>query len=88
MAKYINNITIVRTDEGKRYYTSAIPSGDVSKPSIEYKHKARMGDRWDTIAYKYLGDAKYWYVIARANGGANGSIFIKPGTTIVIPEVI
>lgn len=72
-------------ESGKRYYSSAIPE-DYIPPQIQYTHKARMGDRWDTIAYKYLGNAALWYKIANANGGLNGSIFIKPGTTIVIPE--
>lgn len=87
MAKYINQITTQKTEAGKRYYTSAIPAGNVPRP-IEYEHVARVGDRWDTIAYKYLGNAKFWYVVARANSGINGSIFIKPGTIITIPEVV
>lgn len=86
MAKYKNNILITTTDTGKRYYTSAIPSDDV-KSSVTYQYTTRVGDRWDTIAYKYLGNAKYWYLIAQTNGGINGSIFIKPGTIITIPEV-
>jgi hypothetical protein len=87
MAKYLNPITTKKTDAGKRYYSSAIPAG-YTPESIEYQHVARLGDRWDTIAYKYLGNPKFWYVIARANGGVNGSLFIKPGTIITIPEVV
>lgn len=86
MARYKNNITIQKTDNGKRYYSSAIPEDHVSQ-RIEYTYKARIGDRWDTIAYKYLGNAALWYKVANANGGLNGSIFIKPGTIITIPEV-
>jgi hypothetical protein len=87
MAKFINNIITLTDDFGKRHYSSAIPDS-YKITSFPYRHKARMGDRWDTIAYKYLGDAKHWYVVARANGGSNGSIFIKPGTLIIIPEVV
>lgn len=87
MAKYQNNIFITTTEAGKRYYTSAVPS-DVPNPAIRYEYQTIVGDRWDTLAYKYLGAAKYWYVLAKANGGVNGSIFIKPGTIITIPEVI
>lgn len=72
-------------ESGKRFYSSAIPEDPSSNP-IEYTYKARMGDRWDTIAYKYLGNAALWYKVANANGGLNGSIFIKPGTIITIPE--
>jgi len=86
MAKYINTAIIDRDDTGKRYFTTVIPETHTPK-QFEYTYTARIGDRWDTIAYKYLGSAALWYIVARANGGANGSIFIKPGTVIIIPEV-
>ncbi len=88
MAKYINTTSLTRTDEGKRYYTTSIPQAYTPPRDTEFVHIARMGDRWDTLAYKYLGSPIYWYVIARANGGVNGSIFIEPGTQIIIPEVV
>ena len=85
MPRYQRTIIVKRTDEGKRYYSSAIPV-DPIEDQVEYIHEARMGDRWDTLAYKYLGSATLWYVIANANNGLNGSIFIKPGTLITIPQ--
>jgi hypothetical protein len=85
MPRYQNTITVKKTDEGNRYYTSVIPV-DPTEDQIQYTHEARMGDRWDTIAYKYLGSAALWYVVANANNGLNGSIFIKPGTIIIIPQ--
>ena len=86
MTRYQNTITVKRTDEGKRYYSSAIPVDPIEE-DINYTYTSRMGDRWDTIAYKYLGNAALWYVIANANNGLNGSIFIKPGTVITIPQI-
>lgn len=86
MAKYQNKITITKTDMGKSYYTSALPT-DPAIEQIQYQHTTRMGDRWDTIAYKYLGNAALWYVIANANNSINGSMFIKPGTLITIPQI-
>lgn len=85
MPKYINTIFVNRDDNEKRYYTSAIPDAYVPKDTA-FTYVSRVGDRWDTLAHKYLGSPKYWYVIARANGGVNGSIFIKPGTVITLPE--
>jgi nucleoid-associated protein YgaU len=85
MSRYQNIISITRTDEGKRFYTSTLPA-DPLEETVQYEHVARQGDRWDTIAYKYLGSATLWYVIANANGGLNGSIFIKSGTKIIIPQ--
>lgn len=87
MAKYLNKIYIARLESGKPYYSTAIPSDPITE-TIQYTYKARMGDRWDTIAHKYLGSATLWYVVANANNGLNGSIFIKPGTIITIPESI
>lgn len=85
MARYINPPAISKTETGKRYYSTVIPVNPVEEP-FTYEYEARVGDRWDTIAYKYLGNAALWYVVANANGGLNGSIFIKPGTIIKIPE--
>lgn len=88
MAKYINNVSLKKTESGKRYYSTQIPDTYVTSKDTEFVHIARMGDRWDTIAYKYLGSPVYWYIIARANGGVNGSMFIEPGKQIIIPEVV
>lgn len=86
MARYANTVRIEKTDEGKRYYSSALPNDPIQR-NIEYKYTARLGDRWDTIAYKYLGSAALWHEVANANNSINGSIFIKPGTIITIPQL-
>jgi nucleoid-associated protein YgaU len=83
--RYQTPVRITNTDTGKRYYETVIPS-DPKREQIAYQYTARIGDRWDTLAYKYLGSASLWYVIANANGQLNGSIFIKPGTIVTIPE--
>lgn len=86
MARYQNKIGIDKTETGKSYYTSTIPT-DPPLEQFQYQFEARLGDRWDTLAYKYLGNASLWYVIANANNSLNGSIFIKPGTIITIPQI-
>ena len=83
--RYQTPLKIVRTDSGKRYYETVIPV-DPKQERVVYQYTAGVGDRWDTLAYKYLGNAALWYVIANSNGGLNGSIFIKPGTIVTIPE--
>jgi len=87
MARYINNIFIKQTDTEKRHYSTALPG----KPAIidfGETYVSQIGDRWDLLASRFLGSARFWYAVAIVNGGANGSIFIKPGTTIKIPQVI
>lgn len=86
MSRYQNQISIEQTDAGKSYYSSALPSDPIEE-QFQYEIEARIGDRWDTLAYKYLGSAALWYVIANANNSLNGSIFIKPGTLVTIPQI-
>ena len=86
MARYLEDPTILRTDSGKRYYSTVVPETYTSS-TFPLKVTARLGDRWDTLAYRFLGNAALWYAIANANGGANVSIFISPGTEVIIPEI-
>lgn len=86
--RYLNNIFIKKTDTGKRYYSSAILADPVIPDELEQiTYTTRLGDRWDTVAYKFFGSATKWYELANANGGANGSIFIEPGTVLIIPTI-
>lgn len=85
MPRYQTDISIKKVESGKKYYGTVLPADPIEE-TISYTYTTRVGDRWDTIAYKYLGSAALWYVIANVNGGFNGSIFIKPGTIIKIPE--
>jgi nucleoid-associated protein YgaU len=84
MSRYINRLSVDRTQAGKRYYTTVIPKNAILD-EFPREYTAKMGDRWDSLAYKFYGSATLWYRLAAANDGANGSIFIKPGTVIKIP---
>jgi hypothetical protein len=84
--RYLEQAALLKLDAGKRYYGTVIPQNPVIN-QFPVTHQARMGDRWDTLAYKYLGNAALWYLLSNANDVVNGSIFIKPGTIVVIPEV-
>lgn len=45
-----------------------------------------VGDRLDTLAFKYYGRASYWWIIARANNIGNGDLVVPVGTQIRIPQ--
>lgn len=45
-----------------------------------------MGDRLDTLAYKYYGRASYWWIIARANNIGNGDLVVPVGKQLRIPQ--
>lgn len=87
MAKYTNEITVTSTESGKRYYTTALPESYVPSET-DFTYTSQLGDRWDLLAHRFYGAARYWYILARANGGINGSIFITPGTQVIIPEIV
>lgn len=86
MTRYTTPLTISKTDSGVRYFDTVIPT-PVELRGNEILYETKIGDRWDLLAYQYYRNASLWYIIAKANNGLNGSIFIKPGTTVIIPEV-
>lgn len=47
---------------------------------------SNVGDRLDLLAFQYYGDATMWWVIANANQIGKGTLNIKPGTQLRIPQ--
>jgi len=47
---------------------------------------SNIGDRLDLMAYKYYGDVELWWIIAQANNIGKGTLNIKPGTNIRVPQ--
>ena len=82
--RYDKNI-MHKTSSGKRYYKGKIYPDIPFKETDEYVITT-IGDRLDSIAYSYYGDAELWWVISTANNHiTNGSIFPQPGTQLRIP---
>ena len=79
------DITIVKTEEGKRYRKS------VQYPAIErnlndiYIIGARH-DRLDNLAFQYYEDASLWWIIARANNIGKGNLTVPIGVQLRIPQ--
>lgn len=44
------------------------------------------GDRLESLAYRYYGDSKLWWIIALANKIRDGSFALKPDEKIRIPS--
>jgi phage tail protein X len=82
--RYDKNI-IYKTSDGKRYYKGKI------YPNIPYSETdeyviTTIGDRLDSIAYRYYGDSELWWVISVANNNiTNGSMFPTPGIQLRVP---
>jgi hypothetical protein len=82
--RYDKNV-IYKTSDGKRYYKGKI------YPNIPYSETdeyviTTIGDRLDSIAYRYYGDSELWWIISVTNNNiTNGSMFPIPGTQLRIP---
>ncbi len=81
----------------KRYSTTKLKrdkSGIISYqttryPSIPIQDSdrfivTRVGDRIDSLAYKFYGDSTLWWIIAKANG-FNGKVAFDNATNLRIP---
>jgi len=84
MVKY-QELKIRKSRLGKTVYATRLLS---DKPvRILTTYTAIAYERLDNVAYKFYGDPKYWYVIARANNLSNGVFHAPPGITLIIPEL-
>jgi hypothetical protein len=68
------------------YYKTIIPTG-IPNEDIPYYYITQDGDRFDTLAYKFYNTPTYWWILAKANNLANGSIAPPIGTTLFIPNI-
>jgi len=71
--------------EGTSVYASTRPV-KVPEADDDLIYTAREGDRFDTLAYRFYGAARYWYAIASVNGYENGGLTVPPGTQLRIPS--
>lgn len=61
-------------------------------PIIEEKEgdfyiMSKRGMRWDNLAYQYYNNHSLWFILARANNSANGSLLVPSGVRIRIPSL-
>lgn len=76
----------VRTSEEKRIYRSN-PVYPEIKPTVDDLYiVSTVGDRYDTLAQKFYGDARLWWIIASANKFTSASLIVVPGQQIRIPS--
>lgn len=76
---------ILKTKEGKQYFSSAIYPTLEENPNDIYVVTTMM-DRLDLIADEYYGKPSYWIIIALANDGiGNGTLYVPAGVQLRIP---
>ena len=86
---YDRYITTPRTKtlpDGTVVYMSTMPRTLPTNPLTDPQIVARDVVRMDVLAYNMYGSAQEWWRIASANRKADGSLYFKPGATIIIPS--
>ena len=85
MKKYQTDLT-VDTTKNIPYYENVLLS-DIPAETVPFYYIARATERLDTISYKFYRTPRNWWIIAKANNIANGSISIPEGTVLFIPNI-
>lgn len=83
--RYANKVKVKQLKTGKLVFNSLRPKSikpnlvtDITLPATEAR-------RMDEVANRVYGNPESWWKIAAANGKVNGSLYFRPGSTIIIP---
>tara|TARA_R110000851_G_scaffold115537_2_gene241451 strand:+ start:605 stop:874 length:270 start_codon:yes stop_codon:yes gene_type:complete len=80
MARYQN--TKKQSKNRKSYYSTTVYKKVIEKNTDSY-FIATEGDRCDNLAFRFYGDSKLWWFIARVNNLTTNNI--PAGTSLRIP---
>ena len=88
MASRYSFANVFRTKDTKRRYFESTIYPKILPTNDDIYIIAEDMDKLDTLAYKYYGDARYWWIIAVANNINDGTLYLEPGRQIRIPSNI
>lgn len=84
MRRY-SDISTFKTESGKIYRSN--PIYPTIPPTVDDLYIiGTVGDRYDTLAQKFYGDARLWWIIAAANNFTKASLVVEPGIQLRIPS--
>ena len=84
--KRYSNISVKKTESGKRMYTTT-RYPDIPRSFEDIYIYTTIGDRFDTLAQQYYGDSSLWWIISTANDSTLQNSLIPPiGSQIRIPS--
>lgn len=75
----------VKSDKGKTV-TSSMSLVNIEPKDTDIYIITNATDRLDTLAYKYYGNVRYWWIIAMVNNINNGTMALPPNTRLLIPS--
>ena len=85
LPKYVSEFKVESNRDGQRYYATNIVNS-VPRDVFEFTIVAQDGDRLDSLATRYYNDAAKWWIIAKVNNLANGTMLVQGGTPLIIPS--
>jgi hypothetical protein len=85
MNKYETNLTIDRS-KNIPYYQTVLLS-DVPAETVPFYYTTRGEERLDNLANRFYKSSSKWWILAKANNLANGTISVPNGTKLFIPNV-
>jgi phage tail protein X len=85
MNRYENQTILYTENVNQPYYKGKYyPNIPLSESDVYVI--TTVGDRLDSLAYSYYGDATMWWIIAMANNNATkGTLYPIPGLQLRIP---
>ena len=87
MASRYNQNSVKKLNDGREVYqTKVLPK--IPKSDNDIYVAVQTGDRLDSIAKEYLGDASLWWIIADANNIHDAPFSLPDGTVLRIPANI
>jgi len=84
MASRYRNNEVKKLADGRNVYKSRIYP-KVPKTDQDTYIVTQGGDRLDTLAYQFFGDASLWWIIASANNIHDAPFGLPDGTQLRIP---
>lgn len=85
MNKYQTDLTVDNT-KNIPYFENVLVS-DIPPEPVPFYYTTRGVERLDNISNKFYRTPKNWWVLAKANNLANGTISVPEGTQLFIPNV-
>lgn len=85
MNRYTTSLTVDTTKNIPYYETSLL--SEVPMEEIPFYYTTRGNERLDNISNLFYKTPKNWWIIAKANNLANGTISVPDGTQLFIPNI-
>ena len=86
MKRFKETKIITTRGRGQTYKISLV---DSFKDNVQIltRYTPKEKERLDLIAHKFYNDSSKWFIIARANNEAKGTLYATPGKNLVIPRI-